>query len=298
MSDHLKAVILVVLSGLVWSFGTLVVKHMIDPQIYQLPYLVVRGVTVAVIISLYLTIQEGKSFFLNVIKVDKISILGGVLLTTAFVGFIYSISHTTAAVTLFMLALMPFLASLIAFVFIKEKISLQNFISMIVALGGTLVMIYSSVFNGSVFGLVMGFISSLGFAAFSVTLRSKSDLKKFYILVFGGIFCSLISLVIMIFNHQEFYIPLKNIYISITHGSLVATGLILFSLGSKELLSGELTMLSLLEVVGGIFWAWLPILGINETPSVKTIIGGAIICIAILMNSYRFDKKRLQKMVR
>jgi drug/metabolite transporter (DMT)-like permease len=102
----------------------------------------------------------------------------------------------------------------------------------------------------------------------------------------------------MIFNHQEFYIPLKNIYLSITHGSLVATGLILFSLGSKELLSGELTMLSLLEVVGGIFWAWLPILGINETPSVKTIIGGAIICIAILMNSYRFDKKRLQKMVR
>jgi DME family drug/metabolite transporter len=298
MSDHLKAVILVVLSGLVWSFGTLVVKHMIDPQIYQLPYLVVRGVTVAIIISLYLTIQEGKSFFLNVIKVDKISILGGVLLTTAFVGFIYSISHTTAAVTLFMLALMPFLASLIAFVFIKEKISLQNFISMIVALGGTLVMIYSSVFNGSVFGLVMGFISSLGFAAFSVTLRSKSDLKKFYILVFGGIFCSLISLAIMIFNHQEFYIPLKNIYLSITHGSLVATGLILFSLGSKELLSGELTMLSLLEVVGGIFWAWLPILGINETPSVKTIIGGAIICIAILMNSYRFDKKRLQKMVR
>lgn len=298
MSDHLKAVILVVLSGLVWSFGTLVVKHMIDPQIYQLPYLVVRGITVAVIISLYLTIQEGKSFFLNVIKVDKISILGGVLLTTAFVGFIYSISHTTAAVTLFMLALMPFLASLIAFVFIKEKISLQNFISMIVALGGTLVMIYSSVFNGSVFGLVMGFISSLGFAAFSVTLRSKSDLKKFYILVFGGIFCSLISLAIMIFNHQEFYIPLKNIYLSITHGSLVATGLILFSLGSKELLSGELTMLSLLEVVGGIFWAWLPILGINETPSVKTIIGGAIICIAILMNSYRFDKKRLQKMVR
>jgi len=298
MSDHLKAVILVVLSGLVWSFGTLVVKHMIDPQIYQLPYLVVRGITVAVVISLYLTIQEGKSFFLNVIKVDKISILGGILLTTAFVGFIYSISHTTAAVTLFMLALMPFLASLIAFVFIKEKISLQNFISMIVALGGTLVMIYSSVFNGSVFGLVMGFISSLGFAAFSVTLRSKSDLKKFYILVFGGIFCSLISLAIMIFNHQVFYIPLKNIYLSITHGSLVATGLILFSLGSKELLSGELTMLSLLEVVGGIFWAWLPILGINETPSVKTIIGGAIICIAILMNSYRSDKKRLQKMVR
>ena len=57
-------------------------------------------------------------------------------------------------------------------------------------------------------------------------------------------------------------------------------------------------MLSLLEVVGGIFWAWLPILGINEVPSINTIIGGVIICAAIAMNSYRFDKKRLQKIVR
>jgi drug/metabolite transporter (DMT)-like permease len=57
-------------------------------------------------------------------------------------------------------------------------------------------------------------------------------------------------------------------------------------------------MLSLLEVVGGIFWAWLPILGINETPDINTIIGGIIICLAIAMNSYRFDKKRLQNLIR
>ena len=57
-------------------------------------------------------------------------------------------------------------------------------------------------------------------------------------------------------------------------------------------------MLSLLEVVGGFFWAGLPILGINETPDINTIIGGIIICLAIAMNSYRFDKKRLQNLIR
>jgi hypothetical protein len=57
-------------------------------------------------------------------------------------------------------------------------------------------------------------------------------------------------------------------------------------------------MLSLLEVVGGIFWAWLPVLGINEIPSTNTIVGGAVICLAIAMNSYRFDKKRLQNLIR
>ena len=59
MDDHLKAVIIVVISGLVWSFGPLVVKNMTDPQLYQLPYLVIRGMTVASIIAFYLFFNEG-----------------------------------------------------------------------------------------------------------------------------------------------------------------------------------------------------------------------------------------------
>ena len=114
MSEHIKSVIIVVLSGLIWSFGPLVVKNMIDPQIYQLPYLIIRGLTVALIIATYLIIKEQKNFILNIIQIDKVSVIGGLCLTTAMIGFIYSISNTTAAVTLFMLALMPFLASLIA----------------------------------------------------------------------------------------------------------------------------------------------------------------------------------------
>ena len=298
MSDHIKAVIIVVLSGLIWSFGPLVVKNMIDPQIYQLPYLVIRGLTVAIIIATYLILIEQKGFFMNVIKIDKVSVIGGLSLTTAMVGFIYSISNTTAAVTLFMLALMPFLASLIALVFINEKISKQNFITMIIAFIGALIMIYASAFSGSLYGLIMGFISSLGFSAFTVALRSKSNFKKFYILIYAGIFCAAISAFLMVFNDQEIYLPLRNVLLSMTHGLIVATGLILFSIGSKQLLSGELTMLSLLEVVGGTFWAWLPILGINETPDINTIIGGIIICLAIAMNSYRFDKNRLQNLIR
>ena len=298
MSDHIKAVIIVVLSGLIWSFGAPVVKHMIDPQMYQLPYLIVRGITVAMIIATYLIINEQKEFFRNVVRIDKVSIIGGLSLTTAMVGFIYSISNTTAAVTLFMLALMPFLASLIALLFINEKISKQNFISMTIAFIGAVIMIYASAFNGSLFGLIMGFISSFGFAAFTVTLRSKNNFKKFYILIYAGIFCAIISFSLMIFNNQEIYLPSRNIFLSITHGFFVASGLILYSIGSKKLLSGELTMLSLLEVVGGIFWTWLPILGINEIPDINTIVGGIVICFAIGINSYSFDKKRLQNLIR
>ena len=44
------------------------------------------------------------------------------------------------------------------------------------------------------------------------------------------------------------------------------------------------------EVIGGIFWVWLPLFGINEVPSVNTLIGGAIILSAIIF--YAFNARR------
>ena len=58
-------------------------------------------------------------------------------------------------------------------------------------------------------------------------------------------------------------------------------GLILYSIGSKAIPAAELTLLSLTEVIGGIFWVWLPIFGINEIPNTNTIIGGFFLFLSI-----------------
>jgi len=73
---------------------------------------------------------------------------------------------------------------------------------------------------------------------------------------------------------------------------MVVTGLILYSIGSKNLPAAELTLLSLTEIIGGIFWVWLPIFGINEIPSTNTIIGGFIITFAIFYYSLFTQRKR------
>ena len=86
--------------------------------------------------------------------------------------------------------------------------------------------------------------------------------------------------------------PLKNSYLSLLHGGLVASGLILYSLGAKYLPSAELALLSLMEVVGGVLWVWMPIFGINEVPSLTVIIGGIIITFAVLMHGIGAKRKR------
>ena len=60
---------------------------------------------------------------------------------------------------------------------------------------------------------------------------------------------------------------------------------VLFSIGAKYFPAAELNLLSLVEVVGGVVWVYLPIFGINETPNVLTVIGGCIVSGAILLDS-------------
>ena len=77
------------------------------------------------------------------------------------------------------------------------------------------------------------------------------------------------------------------------HGTLVCLGLILYSIGSKAIQAAELTLLSLTEVIGGIFWVWLPLFGINEVPDTNTIIGGFFLFISLFYYSLimRWNKR-------
>ena len=78
--------------------------------------------------------------------------------------------------------------------------------------------------------------------------------------------------------------PLRNVYLSMLHGFIVGFGLILFSFSAKFLPAAELILLSLVEIVGGILWVYLPILGIHEIPSLSTVAGGIIVLGAIVLD--------------
>jgi drug/metabolite transporter (DMT)-like permease len=90
--------------------------------------------------------------------------------------------------------------------------------------------------------------------------------------------------------------PTINSYLSLLHGFIVASGLILYSLGAKYLPSAELALLSLMEVVGGVLWVWIPFFGINEVPSLTVIIGGVIITFAVLFHGVGARRKRMPVM--
>ena len=94
-------------------------------------------------------------------------------------------------------------------------------------------------------------------------------------------------------NNQPFFATSYNSTMFSLHGVIVCLGLILYSIGSKAIQAAELTLLSLTEVIGGIFWVWLPLFGINEIPSTNTIVGGFFLFVSLIYYSLimRWNKR-------
>ncbi len=287
------AVPVVLFAGLIWSFGPLVVRHMEEPHLVPWQYIFGRGLTIFILLNLYLYFEEGNNFWKNYLKIGKSGIIGGCGLGIAMISFIYSITNTTAAITLLCLAAMPFFTALLAFLFLKESISLNVWISIIIATIGIIIMAMGNTETNSLVGFIFGMTSSIGFSAFSVSLRWRKETPKFTTVAIAGLFCFIFATIMILINNQNFFSSSYNSAMFSLHGTLVCLGLILYSIGSKAIPAAELTLLSLTEVIGGIFWVWLPIFGINEVPSTNTIIGGFFLFFSLFYYSLvmRWNKR-------
>ena len=286
------AIPVVLFAGLLWSFGPLVVRYMDQPNLVPWQYLFTRGLTIFCVLNIYLFFLEGKNFYQNYYKIGFSGIIGGSGLGIAMITFIWSITNTSAAITLLCLAAMPFISALLGFLFLKEKILLNVWFAIIIAAIGIAIMALGNINQSSLIGLVFGLISAFGFSVFSVSLRWKKETPKFTTVAFAGIFCATISTIILFNSNSGFISSSHNEGLFAIHGTLVCLGLILYSIGSKVIPAAELTLLSLTEIIGGIFWVWLPLLGINEVPTNNTIIGGFLIFMAIIYYSLTIKTNR------
>ena len=125
----------------------------------------------------------------NYKKIGKSGITGGIGLGVAMISFIYSITNTSAAVTLLCLAAMPFFTALLAFLFLKERISLNVWVSIVVATVGIIIMALGNETKNSLIGFIFGITASIGFSVFSVTLRWRKETPKFTTVAIVGLFC-------------------------------------------------------------------------------------------------------------
>ena len=150
ISNRNLSFLLLIVGSLGISFGGLIMRNINSADPWQIAFY--RGLAFLFSIFLFLYYKYRFEIFKTIKNTGFPGIAGGFLLMLANLLFIQSLAKTSIANTLFTLSSIPFLTAILAFIFLKEKISLRTIIIMIFAFMGIFIMIKDGLESGGFLG--------------------------------------------------------------------------------------------------------------------------------------------------
>jgi drug/metabolite transporter (DMT)-like permease len=197
---------------------------------------------------------------------------------TASGSFIAALNHTSVARVLFILAVAPVLAALLARVTLGEPIPRRTVVAMALALAGVTVML-GAPGEGSLAGDLLSFLAALAFALMIVITRWRHDVSM------APAAC--LAQVILIAAFLPFASPGEITgedlgWLAALGIGQIGLGFVLLTIGARLIPAAQVGLITLLEVVLGPMWVWL---ALDERPSTLTLVGGAIVIGAIVIQT-------------
>jgi drug/metabolite transporter (DMT)-like permease len=196
----------------------------------------------------------------------------------ASAGFITALNHTSVARVLFILAIAPALAAALARVTLGEPISRRTIGTMALALAGVAVML-GAPGEGSLTGDGLAFVVALAFAATIVITRWRHDVSM------APATC--LSQAILVVCFLPFATPGEIgggdvFWLAALGIGQIGLGFALLTVGARLIPAAQVGLITLLETVLGPVWVWL---ALDERPSTQTLVGGAIVLVAIVIQT-------------
>lgn len=275
--EHRTGLLLVLTAGVFWSFMGLAVRLMEDPAAWQI--LFYRSLSLALFLFLVITVTSRGRPLEVYRRAGRAGLFGGLALVLAFSGSIVALVNTTIANAMFLFATAPFLAAVLGQLLLGEPVRRATWIAMAFAAIGVALMVREGIAFGHLLGNLAAVVSAIGFALFTIALRSGRNDDMLPSISLGGFFMTGVALAICWLTDQSIILSRHDTALALSLGVfLLGIGLSLYTLGSKVVPAAELTLLSMTEVVLGPIWVWL---FLGETAGPYTLIGGAILMVAI-----------------
>ena len=274
--------VLIVMGAFFLSWGGLLVRQFDGNDIWQILFWRAFFFTITLIIFIYYTYKKEA---VSVIKRSGFpGIIGGFAMSLGFTAYIISMTETSVANVLFIISTQTIWLAIFGYLFLKEKISLKTFLSIILAMIGIAVMIGGSLNKGSLFGNLIALFIPINFAFLILLIRKFSKLDLVPALFYGGV----IILIVAFFMSETILISKHNLLVSFLLGSFQhACGFICVVIGTRSTPAVVVGLLMLTETLLGPFWVFL---FLNEIPPMSVFVGGSIILIAVIFKT--IEKKR------
>tara|TARA_Y100000287_G_C14165077_1_gene326784 strand:- start:98 stop:976 length:879 start_codon:yes stop_codon:yes gene_type:complete len=275
--------LLVFLGAVSLSFGGLIVKSFEGASLWQILFW--RSIFFSITILLFLLITYKKKLFNSFYLSGFPGFIAGVILSLGFCGYVVAMYSTTVANTNFIISLQILFLAIFGYFFLKEKISLITLFSIILALAGVLIMVGNSLTPGELTGNLAAFSMPITFAVLIIIVRKYPSIDMVPAQFVAGICCCFIGY----FLSNKIMISYHDIFLGFLAGFFqIGFGFIFITIGARTTPSAMVGIIMLSESVLGPMWAFL---FVSERPSIFSLIGGAIILFAVLIQFYTLLKK-------
>ena len=283
--NRIPGPLLIFLGATCLSFGGLIVKSFEGANLWQILFW--RQTFFAIIVAFYLLISYKKKFFKSFYNSGLAGLIAGFVLSIGFSAYVFAMYNTTVANTNFIITTETIFLAVFGYFFLKEKINLITFISIILGMSGVLLIIGNSLSIQSseqFIGNIVAFIMPISFAILVVIIRKYPNVDMVPAQFTAGILAAIIGY----FIAGKLSISPHDLFLASMAGFFqIGFGFILITIGSQTTPSAVVGVLMLTEAVFGPLWAWL---FINEIPPMSVLIGGGIIIFSILLQSF-YSKK-------
>ena len=276
--------ILCLLGGFFLSWGGLIIRSFETNDIWQI--LLIRSFFFVIALVFFLVLTYKKNTLAVIKKSGFPGIIAGLFLSLSFVAYIVAMSKTTVANVVFIISTQTIFLAIFGLLFLKEKISLKGFISIILAFLGMTIMVGDSINQGTLIGNIVAFAIPINFTILVMIIRKYPYLDMVPAIFFSGIFSGVYGLILS----NSFVFSTNDILMGFLLGvPQLAFGFICVTIGTKTTQAVTVGLLMLLETIFAPVWVWI---FLNEIPPSSVFLGGLTIIIAVVLKS--FDKSKFK----
>lgn len=286
-----QGVALVLVAGSLWSLMGLMLRQIGEATVWQILFW--RSVGMVPVLLAFIALTSAGHPLSQIRKVGLAGVIGGLGLVFAFSGAIYAIQTTTIANAVFLFTASPFVAAILGWVLLGERVKPWTWAAIGLAVFGMYLMVREGLAMGALAGNLAALMSATGFGAFSVCLRWGKVGEMLPVSMLGGVFSMIIAALVLWSSGQSVLPSGHDMAVASGMGAgVLAFGMVAYTVGSRAIPAAELTLLSLIEVLLAPIWVFV---FLGETASTATFVGGGVLLAAVTLNAVMGARGRQQE---
>lgn len=270
INSHSAGVILVTFSAIVFSSAGVFTKA-VDSGAWEIIFW--RGVFAAGFTTAY--IMWRGSFVQDYVRMGSSGWAVAIIGASGTAAFIPAFKLTTMANVMLIYAAAPLIASLLAWAWIKERMSLRVLLGCIGAIAGVIIIVQGSVGEVNLRGDILALWMTIVMATLMVIYRRYPATPA----AGPAALSSLVLPPLAIFQSDPFAVPIYDFFVMAAFGPTFAMASVTLAEGMKRLPAGETALLSTLETPLAPLFGWILYM---EIPPSTTFLGGVVIVFAVL----------------